>query len=110
MEPIPAADGASAPFELCESRLVDSRLGVDELGDGMDAWKPHGGLRVEALVEDRGEHGREGRAQAGGACCADCELETVGVEDERRCHAALEMVPWSGLAVGDVGLAEEVVQ
>ena len=76
----------------------------------MDAREADRRLGVEPLVEDCGEHRRERRSQACRACGADRELEAVRVEDERRCHAALEVVARLRIARRDVRLAEEVVQ
>ncbi len=76
----------------------------------MDAREADGGLGVVALVQDRSEHGRERRSQSRRSGGADRELEAVRVEDERRRHAALEVVAGLRLAERDVGLAEEVVQ
>jgi len=53
VETLPAADGAAALFEARERTLVHARLGVDELGDGVDPREADRGLRIHALVEDR---------------------------------------------------------
>ena len=110
VEAIPAANGSAALLERCERGLVDTGLGVDDVERGVDAREADRRLGVEALVEDRREHRRERRSQACRACRADRELEAVRVEDERRRHAALEVVARLRIAERDVGLAEEVVQ
>ncbi len=93
-----------------ERRLVDSRLGIDEVEGGVDARSVTRGLGVESLVEDRAEDGGQRCAKPRCTRRADGELEAVAVEHERRRHAALEVVAGLRLAVDDVRLAEQVVQ
>src|SRR5215207_5696764 len=110
MELLPAADRASARFELFERRLVDSGLCIDDVRSGVDAWPSDRVLGIEPLLEDPGEHGRKRHLQAGSAGCTDCERQARLVEGEAWCHAALEMISRLGLAEGNVRLAEEIVQ
>src|SRR5262245_7050314 len=110
MEALPAADGTAVRLELRASGLVDPRLGIDELGRGVDPRQADGRFRVQALVEDCGEDRCERRTETGRAGGSDRQLETAVVEDERRRHTALEVISGLRVAVGDIGLAEEVVQ
>ena len=75
----------------------------------MDARPRDGGFRLEALVEDRGEHRGECRAQAAPAA-PEREREPLVVGRQGRRHPALQAVARARLAEGDVRLAEEVVQ
>ena len=56
VETVPAADGPAAGLERRERTLVRARLGVDELGGGVDPREADRGLRIHALVEDRSQN------------------------------------------------------
>ncbi len=77
VDPVPTADRAAARFQLLERLLVDTRLGIDQLGRGVEARACDRLLGVEALVEDAAEDGRERRPQARRARRSDRELEAV---------------------------------
>ena len=60
----PAPHAKALRFELGQSLLVDTGLGVDDVAGAVEAWTPDGVRRVEPFVEDPGGDADERGPQA----------------------------------------------
>ena len=106
----PAPDPAPRPLEPHERLLVDARLGVHELADGMEARTRDGVDRLEALVQDPGGDPDERSAQPRAAGRADREREAFCVDGDARRHHALHPRARLERDAVQVDLAQHAVQ